>query len=364
MAPAVKLGRMQNSASAPSGHTTSGSGTSSPKQAYECTRSGTCAANETCRNNACVDVCSASPCSGGKFCIPGTAHNYQCVECTGDDQCAEGNQCRSNKCMPCAQGETCRCPANQMADGNGACKGRYKYHCEGSTFVADKDFSTLNGTIKAGNRGGTGCENTYSRLSQEGNSWVFAGASVSGNAKVMDNSVVYGSGRVYGNAKVMGNSKVMGDATNGSGEVYDYATLDSAVVLQGGKVYGNARVSNDSWVQLGGRVYGNARVDGTRVTRQARVCGNVSVNASQKYILSGCDPAYCSECPECTSDADCANDRFCCTSSSSWCGSGYQKCLPVCTDDMHTNSNSVRSTCSSSARCKVTSAHVGNCKFI
>lgn len=72
----------------------------------------------------------------------------------------------------------------------------------------------------------------------------------------------------------------------------------------------------------------------------------------------------CKVKPECTSSDQCSNDKFCCTSSSSWCGTNYQKCTPVCTDDMHTNANGVRSTCSASARCKVTAAHVGDCKFL
>lgn len=95
-------------------------------------------------------------------------------------------------------------------------------------------------------------------LSQEGNAWVFPGATVYERARVYDNGAIKGSASARGHASIAQNA-VVGDSV----ELFDYAVVAESAELAGRtKVGGAAHILGESKVSADTRIDGCAYVRG------------------------------------------------------------------------------------------------------
>ena len=180
---------------------------------------------------------------------------------------------------------------------------KYRTEKEGDMLriIALKDFSN----VKKGDRGGRiECKDN---LSQEGDCWVYEGASVYDKAEVSGNAVVEGYAGVYGNARVYeraiisgaasvsGEAQISGDArVFGHAKVFNWAQVSGNAWVCGeaevsgyAKVYENANVYENVAVCGNGRVSGNAKVCGLAwVCRTAKVSGNIKLWSTKRSHIT------------------------------------------------------------------------------
>ena len=120
IARAYKLGLMEDSGMNPSGKDYEG-------KTGLCSKDSDCSEGQACKGNACTDVCSPNPCSGGYKCIAG-GHSYTCVQCTADSDCASNKKCSNNICIDACSGNNCASQSKKCTTNSS-----HGYTCYGCT---------------------------------------------------------------------------------------------------------------------------------------------------------------------------------------------------------------------------------------
>ena len=92
-----------------------------------CSKDSDCSEGQACKGNACTDVCSPNPCSGGYKCIAG-GHSYTCVQCTADSDCASNKKCSNNICIDACSGNNCASQSKKCTTNSS-----HGYTCYGCT---------------------------------------------------------------------------------------------------------------------------------------------------------------------------------------------------------------------------------------
>ena len=159
--------------------------------------------------------------------------------------------------------------------------------------VALQDFTTVNGEqVRTDDEGGK--VSSSDNLSQEGCSWIFSDAQVTGNAQVLGDAVVTDKAHVYGNATVCGNAVISGDA-----QVYGNATVSGNVTMDFmSHVFEEAiLVTHHSRIEVQGAIDRNtidslcdntrATTDGTGGRPDIRLNGSPSVHGDAVLIAHG-----------------------------------------------------------------------------
>ena len=120
IARAYKLGLMEDSGANPSGKDYEG-------KTGLCGKDSDCSEGQVCKGNACTDVCSPNPCSGGYKCIA-SGHSYTCVQCTADSDCASNKKCSNNICIDACSGNNCASQSKKCTTNSS-----HGYTCYGCT---------------------------------------------------------------------------------------------------------------------------------------------------------------------------------------------------------------------------------------
>ena len=153
---------------------------------------------------------------------------------------------------------------------------------EGSTLYRIRSLRTF-AQVKAGDLGGYVA--SKENLSNDGNSWVYCMAKVSGDARVYGDGWIGGSAHVSENAHVFGNAHVYGRAqVCGDARVFDEAEIgEYANVYEDAVVSGRAMIHGCSWI------FGNAHISGsTQIFGDTNICGDayMNMNMHEMYYIN------------------------------------------------------------------------------
>ena len=169
---------------------------------------------------------------------------------------------------------------------------KYKTKKEGNMLriIALKDFYN----VKKGDKGGLIEKET--NLSQEGDCWVYEGATVfedaviSDNVRVYKDAKVYGKARVYEDAGVYNNAQIYGEArVHGMARISEFAQVyGNTEVYEYANIFGEAKIYKNAKICGIVQIYGNAEVSGNVKLWSTRVSNiTISVENNKDYIMFG-----------------------------------------------------------------------------